>query len=78
MGLYFFINHTKTMIVKAGNDAKHNIGNNLFDSIRANKWSLSDKIEFIDLLSTSNIVLYNLVDKGNYICSYEDYINFNY
>ena len=78
MNSYFFINHTKLHIVKAGNDAKTNIGINLFNSIRNNQWSIGDHIEFVDLLHCETIKLKDLIQNNNYYCTINDYNCFNY
>jgi hypothetical protein len=75
---YYFINHTKLHIVKTGNDAKNNIGNCLFESIRNNKWSIGDKIEFVDSLHYTNEKLRTLVNYKKYLCTISDYTYFNY
>jgi hypothetical protein len=73
---FFFVNHTKKVIVKTRDSAKRDIGNCLFESIRNNKWSINDTIEFVNLFEKDRLMKY--IQQEEYYCSIDDYIYFNY
>jgi len=77
--MYFcFVNHSKYSIVGAEKNAKLNIAKSLGDTIRDNSWSITDHIEFIDMLRYDKSKIKELIEDQYYHCDpkYSHYFYF--
>ena len=73
--MFLFINHDKKLIKIAGNDAKTNISKNICKTIRENKWTICDHIEFVEYLTVERSFIKDLIDTG-YDCEHQEWFNF--